>query len=419
MPQQVLADPPRSLNRKQVYRRRRIVVFGVGGVLLLAVLYVFASIVTPVPATAAVTEPQKPLTQAAAQLNWPGYGSAAITAPDYPGATEYHGSDASMPIASMTKTITALVVLQAKPLDGNADGPSISFTQKDVDIWHEVVADGGSWAPVQAGTSMTEKQALTAMLLPSANNYAISLANWAYGSTGAYLKAANGWLKDKGFTGTKVVTPDGLDPGNVSTTKDLIGLGKLVLASPALSAIVSQKSATLPGAGAQDNTNALLGVDGVDGIKTGNTDQAGFCLLFSAQVPVGTEKVRVLGVVLGAPDHDTLWAGVSGLLTSMQAGFHEVTAATSGEVFGSYTTKWGAASNVVATSGQSFVVWSDTPVTVDLTTQRLQSGFKGDIVGRISFTVNGDTKTVDLALAKDVPDPGFGWRLAHPGGLGT
>jgi len=419
VPQQVLADPPRRLNRKQVYRRRRIAVFGVGGALLIALLYLAGSIITPVPATAAVTQHEKALTQPAAQLAWPGYGSAAITAPDYPGATEYHGSDASMPIASMTKTITALVVLDAKPLDGSSEGPTISFTQKDVAIWNEVIADGGSWAPVKAGTSMTEKQALTAMLLPSANNYAISLANWAYGSTSAYVTAANSWLKSKGFGGTKVVTPDGLDPGNVSTTKDLIGLGKLVLASPVLSSIVSQKSATLPGAGAQDNTNALLGVDGVDGIKTGNTDEAGFCLLFSAEVPVGKVKVRVLGVVLGASDHDTLWAGVTGLLTSMQAGFHEVDAATSGQVFGSYTTPWGASSNLVATSGETLVVWSDTPIQVDLTTRPIQSGFKGDVVGRISFTLNGATKTIDLALAKDVPDPGFGWRLAHPGGLGA
>lgn len=419
MPQQVLADRPRRLNRKQVYRRRRIVVFGVGGALLIAVLYLAASIITPVPATAAAAQHEKPLTQAAAQLAWPGYGAAAITAPDYPGATAYHGSEASMPIASMTKTITALVVLNAKPLDGSSEGPTISFTQKDVDIWNGVLAVGGSWAPVKAGTSMTEKQALTAMLLPSANNYAISLANWAYGSTSKYLTAANSWLKEKGFTGTKVVTPDGLDPANVSTTKDLIGLGKLVLASPVLSSIVSQKSATLPGAGAQDNTNALLGVDGVDGIKTGNTDQAGFCLLFSAEVPVGKVKVRVLGVVLGASDDDTLWAGVTGLLSSMKSGFHEVEAATSGQVFGSYTTPWGASSHVVAASGQTFVVWSDTPIQVDLTMRPIQSGFKGDVVGRITFTLNGAAKTVDLALAKDVPDPGFGWRLAHPGGLGA
>lgn len=402
-----------------MYRRRRFVVFGIGGTLLLAFLYVVGSLLTPVPATAAVVTHAKSITQPAAQLAWPGYGSSAVTAPDYEGATEYHGSDASVPIASVTKVVTALVVLDAKPLTGDEQGPSISFTQKDVDIWNEVVAEGGSWAPVQAGTSLTEKEALTAMLLPSANNYAISLTVWAYGSQSAYVDAANKWLAAKGFTGTKIVSADGLDPGNVSTTKDLLGLGNLVLDSPALSSIVSQKTATLPGAGAQDNTNTLLGWEGIDGLKTGNTDEAGNCLLFSAEVQVGKSKVRVLGVVLGAPTHDDLWAGVKSLLTSVKAGFHEVSASTKGQVFGSYATPWKAASDLVATTATTFVVWSDQPIEVTLETRPVQSGFAGDVVGKVTFRSNGATQTAELALAKDVPDPGFGWRLAHPGGLGV
>ena len=237
-------------------------------------------------------------------------------------------------------------------------------------------------------------------------------------SEGPHHRAADD-LAQKGFTGTKLVTPDGLDPGNVSTTKDLIGIGKLVLASPALSSIVSQKNANLPGAGSQDNTNTLLGFEGMDGIKTGNTDEAGNCLLFSAQVPVGTTKVRVLGVVLGAPTHDDMWAGVKALLSSVQGGFHQVTPVEKGQVFGTYTTAWGAASQLIATETKSFVVWSDTPIQVDLQTRPLSSGFTGDILGQGTFTLNGKTATVPLALAKDVPDPGFGWRLAHPGGLGT
>lgn len=402
-----------------MYRRRRIVVFGTLTAVLLAFVYVVASLVAPVPATAAVTAHDKTLTQPAVQLAWPGYGSSAIVAPDYPGASASHGSDASVPIASVTKTITALLVLEKKPLNGTEQGPDIAFTQRDVDIWNDVVAAGGSWAPVVAGTSLTEKQALEAMLLPSANNYAISLTNWAFGSTSAYVKAANDWLAQKGFTGTKIVTPDGLDPGNVSTTKDLLGIGKLVLASPALSSIVSQKNVDLPGAGAQDNTNTLLGFEGMDGIKTGNTDEAGNCLLFSAEVPVGSTKVRVIGVVLGAPTHDDMWAGVKALLTSMKAGFHEVTPVEKGQVFGTYTTAWGASSKLIATESKTFLVWSDTPIQVDLQTRPLSSGFTGDILGQGTFTLNGKTTTVPLALGSDVPDPGFGWRLAHPGGLGT
>src|SRR3954453_10727167 len=391
MSQQALADPPRRLSRK-VYRRRRIVVFGLVIAVLLAFVYVVGSLVAPVPATAAAVSHEKALVQPAVQLAWPGYGASAIVAPDYPGASASHGSEASVPIASVTKTITALVVLEKKPLNGDEQGPDIAFTQRDVDIWNEVVGEGGSWAPVVAGTSLTEKQALEAMLLPSANNYAISLANWAFGSTDAFVKAANDWLAQKGFTGTKLVKPDGLDPGNVSTTKDLIGIGELVLGRPALSSIVSQKNVTLPGAGSQDNTNTLLGFEGVDGIKTGNTDEAGNCLLFSAQVPVGSTKVRVIGAVLGAPTHDDLWAGVQALLSSVKAGFHEVTPVEKGQVFGTYTTAWGATSKLIATESKTFVVWSDTPIQVDLETRPLSSGFTGDILGQGTFTLNGKTE---------------------------
>jgi D-alanyl-D-alanine carboxypeptidase (penicillin-binding protein 5/6) len=324
-----------------------------------------------------------------------------------------------MPIASMTKTITALVVLEKKPLKAGDDGPTIAFTQKDVSIWNQVIAAGGSWAPVVAGTSMTEKQALEAMLLPSANNYAISLANWSYGSTGAFVQAANAWLAAHKFTGTHLDSPDGLSPGSVSNAKDLIGIGKLVLADPVLSAIVSLTNVTLPGAGSQDNTNVLLGTDGIDGIKTGNTDQAGFCLLFSAEVAVGQSKVRVVGVVLGAPTHDDLWAAVKSLLGSMQSGFHEVDASTTGQSYGTYKTAWGAKSALVSTSTTVFVVWSDTPIQVSLQTRPLQSGTKGEVVGQVTFTLDGKTQTAQLALAKALPDPGVWWRLAHPGGIGA
>ncbi|MEO7015170.1 MAG: D-alanyl-D-alanine carboxypeptidase, partial [Leifsonia sp.] len=164
-----MQEQPRRSSRQQTYRRRRIVVFGILGVFLVAVMYISGSLFAPVPATAAVTDHESTIAQPKAALVWPGFGAGGITAPDYTGATDFHGSDASMPIASMTKTITALVVLEKKPLKVGNDGPTITFTQKDVSIWNQVIAAGGSWAPVVAGTSMTEKQALEAMLLPSAN----------------------------------------------------------------------------------------------------------------------------------------------------------------------------------------------------------------------------------------------------------
>jgi D-alanyl-D-alanine carboxypeptidase (penicillin-binding protein 5/6) len=127
-----------------VYRRRRIVVFGFLGIFLVAAMYISGALFAPVPATAAVTQHESTLAQPKVVLSWPAFGGSGITAPDYPGATEYHGSDAKMPIASVTKTITALVVLDKKPLKAGDDGPSITFTQKDVSIWKQVVAAGGT-----------------------------------------------------------------------------------------------------------------------------------------------------------------------------------------------------------------------------------------------------------------------------------
>ena len=93
-----------------------------------------------------------------------------------------------MPSASITKVITALVVLDAHPIPPGEGGPEIAYTEADVDIYWDMVAQNGSVAPVAAGSSLTLRESLEAMLLPSGNNYAISLANWAFGSGDEFLE---------------------------------------------------------------------------------------------------------------------------------------------------------------------------------------------------------------------------------------
>jgi D-alanyl-D-alanine carboxypeptidase (penicillin-binding protein 5/6) len=267
-----------------------------------------------------------------------------------------------------------------------------------------------------AGTTLTEKQALEAMLVPSANNYAISLANWAYGSMPAYLTAADTWLAKHHLTGTRVADASGFNPQSVSTTTDLIEIGKMVLAEPTLASIVSTAQDTLPSAGTIKNTNALLGTDGVDGIKTGSTSQAGYCLMFSAKITVGTQPITVLGAVVGAPTMDALFASVSALIASVKNGFHEVDVTQPGQVFGTYTTKWGATSKLVAKSTTTMLVWSDTPITSSVVTQPVQLGKAGDTVGSVTFTLGTKTVSTPLTLKTTLKDPGFWWRVAHPGG---
>jgi serine-type D-Ala-D-Ala carboxypeptidase (penicillin-binding protein 5/6) len=412
-------DTPRRVTRRATYRRRRVVVFGSLGVVLIAFVYIVSSLVAPLPATAAVAEKTITMSEPAAQLDWPGFGASAVTVLGYPGISESNGTAKSLPIASITKTITALVVLSAKPIAPGASGPSITFTQKDVGILDQVQAEDGSWAPVVAGSVLTEKQALEAMLLPSANNYAISLADWAFGSVPAYVSAANAWVAKHQLSGTHIEAPDGLDPGNVSTTGDLVSIAKMVSADPTLSTIVDLKQATVPGAGQLTNTNSLLGKDGVDGIKTGNTDQAGFCLMFSSKLTIGGTKLTVLGVVLGANTHAELWSSVQTLLNSVKSGFHQVDLTTPGQSFGSYTTAWGAKAKLVATDTRSMLVWSNSPVSLVIQARPLAIGNAGDVVGQVTFQHGSTTITAPLALASKLKDPGFAWRLAHPAGLGA
>lgn len=407
-------DERRPADKRSKYRRRRLAVFGTLGVLLLAGAYALGVLVAPLPAVAAAAASEQTITPATAQIAWPAEGSAAVGAVGYSGLLAQHGADAAVPIASMTKTITALVVLAAKPIQKGSEGPTITFTDADVAIFHQVIANGGSWAPVVAGEQLTEKQALQAMLLPSANNYAISLANWAYGSVPAFLTAANAWLDSHGLHDTHLTDPAGLDPGTVSTASDMVDIGKRVLANPVLADVVKTPTITLPGAGTQDNGNKLLGHDGIDGIKTGFTDEAGHCLLFSAKVNVGEHQVTIVGVELGAASYTELWATVPPLLTSAKDGFHSVALTGATKTFGTYATEWGASSALVSTAPSSMLVWSNAPIAVTTQTAPMRVGAAGERIGTVTFTQGKTVVTRPLTLAKAIPDPGFWWRFTHP-----
>lgn len=388
--------------------------FAAAGVVLLALIYSVAVLLAPLPSATAVITAKQRIVGSTAQLTWPGVGNAAVGAVGHDGLLARNGANTAVPIASMTKTITAQVILQKKPIAKGSQGPTITFTDKDVAIFNQVVAEGGSWAPVVAGEKLTEKQSIEAMMLPSANNYAISLAIWAFGSVDSFLTAANAWLKGHNFSDTHLTDPAGLDPGTVSTPADLVGIGKLLLASPVLASVVKTKSVTLDGAGTQGNGNKLLGQDGIDGIKTGFTDEAGHCLLFSAKAKIGGHAVTLVGVVLGQPAYSSLWATVPPLLTSAKNGFHSVTLTGANTSFGSYTTRWGARSTLVSTSAPSLLTWSNTPITVKTQTQPMRAGAAGDTAGTVTFAMGKTTISRPLKLADEIPDPGFWWRFTHP-----
>ncbi|WP_353809936.1 D-alanyl-D-alanine carboxypeptidase family protein [Agromyces sp. SYSU T00194] len=413
--------PPSPRASRRVYRRRRIVVFGGLALFLAAVtaggLYTANALNAEVPEVAAVVESPPFEAAPAAELDTPDVGAYAIGVLDDDGLLATSGETEPVPIASITKVVTALVVLDAKPLGADEQGPGIAYTAADVQIYWQSIAENGSTAPVVAGSTLTERQSLEAMMLPSANNYAKSLAIWAYGSEEAYLSAARAWLDAHGLDDTVVVDTSGLSPDSRSTPADLVELGRLALRHPALASIVAQESADLPAIGVVENTNRLLGTHGVDGIKTGTTDEAGACLLFSGDYEIGSRTVTLVGVALGAETHPELNAEIAGLLDTTAAGFHEVDVIDAGDEFAAYATAWGDRAVARADGEASVLVWSDTPITIEVDARPLALATDGADAGSLTVRAGDEVVEVPLALDGSLEDPGTWWRLSNPGGL--
>ncbi|MEN2742826.1 D-alanyl-D-alanine carboxypeptidase [Microbacterium sp. X-17] len=419
-------DP--ALRRRR--RRRGALIGGIVTVVILALVGVYAGYTLTAPVGAAEVSAAVPkiATPAAAKIALPAEGAAAISVA---GADAYLGPGASgvwassgggepRPIASISKIITAMVVLDAKPLDGpGAAGPTLRFDAADHALYDKYYVLGATIAEMPTGSSMSEHDALETMLVVSACNYAEAVAEWAFGSESAFLAAARTWLAAHGLSQTTLVEPTGVDTRNTSTPGDLLTLARLAAADPVIAGIVRMPRLDVPGLAPLPNTNDLLGVDGVSGIKTGTLDESGSNLLFSAALPVGTgDPLSVTGVMLGGRSHAAVNDDVAALLTSITNGFHDVPLTQPGQKVGRYTTPWGASAGIVVADRASVFTWSDTPITATIDTTTITTGARGDDVGRITWTAGPRTATASLALDSDIPLPSAWWRLTHPFDLG-
>jgi D-alanyl-D-alanine carboxypeptidase (penicillin-binding protein 5/6) len=209
------------------------------------------------------------------------------------------GLTTERPMASVTKVMTALLVLQSGNLNQQIRIPKAAFTY----AWKY----GGETASLRPGDTLTAQQLLEALLLPSGADAAYTLANTYGPGLNAFIARMNATAAQMGMKHTHFTSPDGLpyptETSTYSTPSDLLTLGIAAMKYPALRSIVDQRFVNLPKSHTHhqywwDNTNALIGhYQGAIGIKDGYTDDAGHCLLFEA-----TRNGRTLiGVVLHSP----------------------------------------------------------------------------------------------------------------------
>jgi serine-type D-Ala-D-Ala carboxypeptidase (penicillin-binding protein 5/6) len=261
------------------------------------------------PSEALRSEHRRALGEAVPTTVWPADGQAAIRIGQSQVQVGPHQHAAA--IASVAKVMTAYLVLRDHPLRIGQDGPTITLTDADVADTYRRAGQRESVVSIAAGEQLTERQALQALLLPSANNVAAVLARWDAGSVDQFVARMNATARSLGMTRTRYTDPSGYDDATVSTAADQLRLVDRAMRLPVFASIVATPSATLPVAGTVHNTNTLLGRNGFVGIKTGSTAAAGGCFAFRAIRWIDGKRTTITGVVLGQPGHNRIAAGLA------------------------------------------------------------------------------------------------------------
>jgi D-alanyl-D-alanine carboxypeptidase (penicillin-binding protein 5/6) len=239
---------------------------------------------------------------------WPGEGQAAYVLGDGHVHRGPHQHEA--PIASMAKVMTGYLVLKRFPLRRHEGGFTMTVRQRDVDDWQRRVARDESTVPVRVGERLTERQALAALLLPSANNIAIMLARRIWHSVPNFVRHMNKQAAALHMTHTVYTDPSGYDAATRSTPTDQIKMARAATHRRTFRAMVRRHRYRIPVAGTVRNRDTLLGTDGFVGIKTGSMSQSGGCFMFRSKRIVHGHAVPIFGVVMGQYGGDLIEAGL-------------------------------------------------------------------------------------------------------------
>lgn len=197
--------------------------------------------------------------------------------------------DAQRSMASTTKIMTALVVLEKTDIT------------EQVTVSPAAAAVGEAGIVLAPGDTLSVQQLLEAMLVQSANNAAFALAEHVAGGEEEFVDLMNEKALALGLERTSFTNPHGLDePGHRTSAADLATLSAVAMADPRFAAIVAMPKVSVTTRGrtaTYENSNKLIGAyDGATGVKTGWTNDAGYCLVSSAR----RGGVGFIAVVLGA-----------------------------------------------------------------------------------------------------------------------
>jgi D-alanyl-D-alanine carboxypeptidase len=349
-------------------------------------------------------------------MPWPADGQSAAEIEGL-GSLGVHGAQTRVPIASVTKVMTAYVILRDHPLGAKANGPLITV---DAQAAQEAGAGDQSTAPVKAGQRFTERQMLQLLLIPSGNNIARLLARWDSGTQAAFVAKMTKVATGLGMTNTVYTGASGIEETTVSTAVDQLKLAREVMKNAVFRSVVALPNVQIPGVGRIFNNNNDLVKLGVVGIKTGSSTPAGGALMWAANKTVDGKQQLILGVVLqqraGTTPDDSLQAALQrsqALIDSVQGGLTSATIVKKGEVVGEVDDGLGGSTPVVAGKNLDAIGWPGMKSDFTLTpADGLPHNAKaGTTVGTLSFGTGSARSTVPVVLQSDLHAPSFGSKL--------
>lgn len=225
-------------------------------------------------------------------------------------------SNFRLPMASTTKIMTAILAIEHLNLND-----MITIHQSELD---EIPPGGYSIAFLQANDQLSVLNLLYGLLLPSGCDAAIVLAHTVSGNNANFVALMNAKARALNLKNTHFANPAGfIDPNNYSTAADLTKLARYAMSLSTFALIVGQQNHIVPATMHNhrydnwNNLNQLLGLyPGADGVKTGNSDDSGYCLVFSAT----RHGHRLIGAIM----HDTADWLYQDAMTALDEGFAKI-----------------------------------------------------------------------------------------------
>ncbi|MGH2833869.1 MAG: D-alanyl-D-alanine carboxypeptidase family protein [Solirubrobacteraceae bacterium] len=349
------------------------------------------------------------------RLLWPASGQAAVAVQGI-GKMGSFGGSSPIPIASVAKIMTAYLTLSEAPLPRGSSGFTLTITPADVAEERRRAAQGQSVLAVRTGERLTERQALQALLLPSANNVATLLAHHSPGGMQGFLVRMNETARALKMTATTYTSPSGYDSSTVSSAADQLRLAEVAMRIPAFAQMVSLRTVRLPDAGEVSNYNGLVDRDGYIGIKTGSDQAAGGCLVFAKRVRIGTHHLLIFGAVLGQHEGPIIQAALKSaqqLGDSAADALHIDDVVAAGTAVMTVTGVGHRHVSVIATRPLRELGWSGLHVAIKIRLEPVKSELhRNQKVATIS-TSGTISDSISAIASRSLGGPSLGWRLTH------